>query len=319
MARDSELPATRPDRPGDNAGTFGHTLASHFHLEESLHAATEGPAQNIFAVTRLRSQTGLADRTTKVVSEPALHISVALLPVDLKRYELWIDDKAVEVPYIPAFRTSLMDLESDPICWVGSGFDYVHYHVPRASLDELAEEHGIQPIGNYRFAICEHDTVLAQLTRIILPSIGSRDLTRSLTLDHFSLVVGAHVLQRYAGLPPRSPLARGGLAPWQKRRAMELIRNHLEGSIRLADLARECGLSVSHFARSFKTSVGVSTHRWLNEQRIEYAKALLISGKTPLAEVAIQSGFSDQAAFTRTFHRIAGDSPGKWKRAYAKA
>jgi AraC family transcriptional regulator len=37
-----------------------------------------------------------------------------------------------------------------------------------------------------------------------------------------------------------------------------------------------------------------------------------------LAESAIQSGFSDQAGLTRSFHRIVGESPGKWRRAHVR-
>jgi len=76
-------------------------------------------------------------------------------------------------------------------------------------------------------------------------------------------------------------------------------------------------LSVSHFARSFKASFGVTCHRWLMERRIERAQELLATADIPLADVAVQSGFADQAAFTRAFHRIAGMTPGRWRRAHA--
>ncbi|MEI9996746.1 MAG: AraC family transcriptional regulator [Rhizomicrobium sp.] len=304
--------------PGDIAGAFGQNLATIFHLRESEQIVTPWPGKDAFAVTRLRSDTGIPDRTTSVPSEPALHISVAILPVELRSYELWIDDKAVPVPYIPAFHTSVMDLQSNPICWVGSGFDYVHFHVPRAGLDEIAHDHGVEPIGDYRFVMCENDIVLAQLARFILPLIGSRDWTESLSLDQFSLILGAHVLKTYAGLRAWRAVARGGLAPWQQRRAAEMIGANLDGSIRLAQLAQACGLSVSHFARSFKKSFGMTTHRWLIERRIDRAKGLLIAANLPLADVAMQAGFSDQAAFTRSFHKIVGDSPGRWRRAAAR-
>jgi AraC-like DNA-binding protein len=91
----------------------------------------------------------------------------------------------------------------------------------------------------------------------------------------------------------------------------------MHGRIRLSDLARECGLSPSHFARSFKTSFGVSTHRWLTQHRIDYTKRLMSQTSMSLTEIAIQSGFNDQAAFTRTFHQLAGVSPGRWRRHYS--
>ena len=189
-------------------GAFGDNLAATFHLKESEHVSTAWPGGNPFAITRLKSDTGIPDRTMRVPSEAALLVSVSILPVPLRTYELWIDGKAIDigkalgVPYIPSLHTQFFDLQSDPCCWTGTGFDYVHYHVPRAGLDEIARDHGIEPAGSYRFAQGEHDIVLAQLTQYILPLIGSRDWTNALALDQFSLILGAHVLKTYAGLPP---------------------------------------------------------------------------------------------------------------------
>jgi AraC family transcriptional regulator len=160
--------------------------------------------------------------------------------------------------------------------------------------------------------VFEDDLVLGQMTKNILPSISMNPT--SLALDHFQLVLGAHLLQRYGGVAQIRPPAVGGLAVWQKRRALELLRENLDGSVRLSDLAKECGLSVSHFARSFKAAFGVSSHQWLIHQRIECAKELLGQTKLPLIDVASNSGFGDQAAFTRTFHRVMGVSPGRWRR-----
>lgn len=305
-SRDSRRSAT---------GAFGANLAAHFHLKESDQVATSWAAESVFGITRLRSDTGIPDRTTQVPSEAALHISVSILPVPLRTYDLWVDGKTIDVPHIPSLRTSVMDLESDPICWVGAGFDYVHYHVPKAGLDEIARHHGLEPPGSYKFAICEHDIVLAELTRYVLPFIGSRDWTGSLALDQFSLILGAHVLRTYAGLPTREKPTRGGLAPWQARRVAEMIRERLDGPLRLADMARECGLSVSHFTRAFRMTFSVSPYRWLVERKIDLAKALLLTSNFSIADIAIRSGFADQTTLTRTFGRIVHDSPARWRRA----
>jgi AraC family transcriptional regulator len=88
----------------------------------------------------------------------------------------------------------------------------------------------------------------------------------------------------------------------------------MHGRIRLSEIARECGLSVSHFARSFKTSFGSSTHQWLIRHRIDHSKQLMTRTNMSLIDIAIQSGFNDQAAFTRTFHQVVGLSPGRWRR-----
>ncbi len=304
-----------PHSSRDATGAFGDNLAAHFHLKESKQLSTAWAGDSLFAITRLQSDTGIPDRTTSVPSEAALHISVSILPVPLRAYDLWIDGKAIDVPYIPALRTSVMDLQSDPICWVGSAFDYVHYHVPKAGLDEIARDHGVVPAGSYKFAICEHDILIAELTRYVFPFIGSRDWTGSLAIDQFSLILGAHVLQTYAGLPPHGEAKKGGLAPWQARRAAEMIRESLDTNIRMTELARECSLSVSYFARAFRTTFGMSPYRWLLERRIDRAKVLLATADLPIADIAIRSGFSDQASFSRAFARIVGSSPARWRRA----
>jgi AraC-like DNA-binding protein len=71
---------------------------------------------------------------------------------------------------------------------------------------------------------------------------------------------------------------------------------------------------VSHFARSFKASLGVPAHRWLVLRRIERAKELMLATQSGLSDIALEAGFSDQASFNRTFRQFVGISPGRWRR-----
>jgi AraC-like DNA-binding protein len=160
------------------------------------------------------------------------------------------------------------------------------------------------------------DQVLYQMTQMMLPSLTAPSVFRKLFLDHFCLLFCAHVTQLYAPALGAIKTYRGGLARWQKRRVAELLRENLDGQIGLTDLAHECGLSVSHFTRSFKTSFGTSTHQWLIRHRIDRAKQLMSQTDISLIDIAIQLGFNDQAAFTRTFHQLVGVSPGRWRRHY---
>jgi len=267
-----------------------------------------------FTITRLESSSGLADRITKVSSVPALLVSVSLKSLAIGDYQLWVDDKLVPTPYIPPFRSTVIDFDAQPRCWPGSAFDYVLFHVPRKGLDDIAADLAVGPVETYRLSLDEEDLVLTQLTKSILPYIGRQGWLCPLTLDHLNLILGAHLLQKYGGLRESPTISVGGLGPWQKRRATELLRENLVGRIRLSQLAQECGLSISHFARSFKASFGVSTHRWLVQRRIERSQELLVNTRESLADIADQAGFADQAAFTRTFHQIAGISPGRWRR-----
>ena len=93
--------------------------------------------------------------------------------------------------------------------------------------------------------------------------------------------------------------ARGRLAPWQERRAKEILRANLEGGVPLKEVARECGLSVSHFSHAFRRTLGVAPHNWLIEQRIVLSKEKLRDDRLPLTDVAAECSFCDQSHFER--------------------
>jgi AraC-like DNA-binding protein len=112
---------------------------------------------------------------------------------------------------------------------------------------------------------------------------------------------------------PVSRLVRGGLAPWQERRAKEMIAANLDG-VPVKELARECRLSRAHFSRAFRRSVGVAPHRWLIEQRVVLSKEKLRDDGLSLSDVAMECGFSDQSHLTRVFRQAVGVSPGAWRR-----
>ena len=108
--------------------------------------------------------------------------------------------------------------------------------------------------------------------------------------------------------------ARGGLAPWQLRRAEALMSGNLSVQVPLGKVAEECGLSVRHLARAFRQSTGVPPHRWLLNRRVERAKELLPDSKLTLSDVALACGFGDQSHFTRSFTAAVRLSPGLWRR-----
>jgi hypothetical protein len=199
-----------------------------------------------FAITRLQSPAGLPDRITKLSPVPALLVSISLKSLPSSSYQVWTADKLIATSVVHPFRSNVIDFDSQPRCWAGSAFDYVHYSVPRRGLDDIAGDLGFGRVSDYRLAVLEDDLVVAQITKSILPFLGRSDSLSVLALDQLSLVLGAHLLQQYGVLQKTAQRSKGGLAPWQKRRASELLHENLHGRIRLSDVARECGLSVSH-------------------------------------------------------------------------
>lgn len=83
--------------------------------------------------------------------------------------------------------------------------------------------------------------------------------------------------------------------------------SHEEWPIRR--LARVSGVSVAHFARSFKEAFGVPPHRYLLTRRIERAMALLRDTDLSITEIAFQTGWNSMGTFGRTFRDVTGESP----------
>jgi AraC family transcriptional regulator len=295
-------------------GIYGPKLTSYFRVAAGGCLTVDWPEKSTFAITRISSDIGLSDFTEPVPPGPAMLMAVAIKPIAAKDFQHRFNGKVVKTPSLPAFGTNVLDARANPMCFVRSGFDFIHFHIPRAGLDDIAQDHKMAAVDTYRFVLGEMDLAMSQFAKNVLPHIHANGATSPLVLDHLSLLLGAHLLDRYAGIKRLSAVPVGGLAPWQMRRAQEMLRANLHGNIRVQQLARECELSASHFARSFKVSFGVSPIQWVIGQRLSLAKQLLIQRKISLTDVAILSGFSDQSAMTRTFVNCVGVSPGRWRR-----
>jgi AraC family transcriptional regulator len=111
-----------------------------------------------------------------------------------------------------------------------------------------------------------------------------------------------------------SPIARGGLAPWQTRLVRTHIDTHLDDNLRTKDLARLVQLSSFHFCRVFRVSFGHSPHAYVTRRRVERAQGLILTTGRTLGQIALDCGFADQAHFTKIFRRFCGESPGEWRR-----
>jgi len=107
---------------------------------------------------------------------------------------------------------------------------------------------------------------------------------------------------------------RGGLAPWQLTRSMDYLESRIGEHVTLKALADVARLSPSHYVRAFKASVGTTPHRWLLDLRVRRVQQLLLDTRSPLSQIAFETGFADQAHLNRVFRQITGENPGAWRR-----
>ncbi|QDU72658.1 helix-turn-helix domain-containing protein [Mucisphaera calidilacus] len=95
--------------------------------------------------------------------------------------------------------------------------------------------------------------------------------------------------------------------------ALSLIEEHPEAPPSLAQMASVAHLSPRQFTRRFERAVGRTPHAYVNERRIERAKALLFDDRVSGEQVARALGFSSQATFTRWFRQHTGRTPMQYR------
>ena len=139
------------------------------------------------------------------------------------------------------------------------------------------------------------------------------ELARAARLDD-TLRAETAVAELIGRLPGRAVRVSGGLPHHVLRRVEAYIEANLAGVIHLEDLARLAGMSGFHFHRMFRLARGCPPHDWITQHRVRRAKTLL-RAQTPIAEVAVDTGFSSQSHLTRVFRDQTGRTPGQYRRA----
>jgi AraC family transcriptional regulator len=108
------------------------------------------------------------------------------------------------------------------------------------------------------------------------------------------------------------------LPAWRVRRITEYVESHLDGGIRVADLARTADLSVGHFHRALRATLGTTPLEFINHRRIERARQLLATEGTPITELGMRVGLSSPNHFARLFRRLTGVTPSEYRKGMRK-
>lgn len=110
------------------------------------------------------------------------------------------------------------------------------------------------------------------------------------------------------------PQAGGHLPhPWLPR-ACELLRQSEGAELSVRTVARQVGVHPVYLARTFRSVMGVTPGYYLRLARLRFAAALLRQTQHRLAAIAVESGYSHQSHFTRSFSRHFGVSPGRYRK-----
>lgn len=91
-----------------------------------------------------------------------------------------------------------------------------------------------------------------------------------------------------------------------------MMREGFDQTFSVESLARQAGLSASHFRHLFKEFTGLTVKEYHHRIKVSRAKELLLSGECNVTEAAARTGFSDIYYFSRLFKKVAGASPSEY-------
>ena len=134
-----------------------------------------------------------------------------------------------------------------------------------------------------------------------------------LYIESMVTTICVHLLRRYSIQNPNAGthavISSVGLSKAILGEVLEYIHAHTDQNPSLFEMARQVQMSPYHFSRLFKQSTGQSPHQYLIGRRLQQAKQLLITTGLSIAEIAAQTGFTDQSHFARHFKRQLGVPP----------
>ena len=183
----------------------------------------------------------------------------------------------------------------------GFGYRIVYVepsHISAALRGISARPH---PLPFVREPVSAH----AQLGRAVQRAFQSG--LESLAIDTIIVDLAEGLLAAAVGGPPVAPHHVDAAAI---ERAREFLDAERTRAVHSTELEAITGLTRYEVARQFRLVLGTSPYRYLLGRRLELARQRMRVGR-PLADVAYEAGFADQAHFTRTFKAAFGLTPAR--------
>jgi AraC family transcriptional regulator len=148
---------------------------------------------------------------------------------------------------------------------------------------------------------------IADLARRIRGELREPDAVSALAIESLAMemLVLAH----------REARVHRGAAPRWLSTLQEYLHAHYREGFDLRSLADVAGVHPVHVTRAFRARFRVSIGDYVRGLRLSWAAERLVASEQPIADIALEAGFSDQSHLTRWFRRQTGLTPGSYRAA----
>lgn len=97
------------------------------------------------------------------------------------------------------------------------------------------------------------------------------------------------------------------------KKAVEYIQSNYTGDIDMGSLSKHFNLSKYYFVRLFKKHIGITPYNYVIMYRIAQAKKMLRASDYKINDICRLVGFTDESNFNRTFKKVVGIPPAKYR------
>ena len=177
------------------------------------------------------------------------------------------------------------------------------------TVDESTNSNLIEIIPHWKIS----DPLIFGIGWALKTELESGGLNGTLYVDALKNTLSMHILHRYCAQKPHLRDFEGGLEPGKLQIVINYINDYLNRNLYLTELANLVQISPYYFSRLFKKLTGTTPHQYVTQCRIEKAKELLKMRDLSIAYISQQVGFNDQSHFSKTFCKIVGVTPKKYR------
>jgi len=184
-----------------------------------------------------------------------------------------------------------------------NGFRCLIAEVTDGWLDHI-RDHGTLP-GQPR---CFHNAEMSWLSMRLYQECRLGEFASPLAIEGLMLEIAA-------GFIREQRLDRHSHSPIWLRNAREALHANHHESVRLGTVAAWIGIHPVHLAREFRKHHGCTVGQYVRKLRVETARRKLMESDSPLAVIALEAGFANQAHLCKIFKLATGVSPARYRAA----
>lgn len=145
---------------------------------------------------------------------------------------------------------------------------------------------------------------IVSLCRLLETEYGKRERYREDILKNLLKCLVALILRKLPATEKEETVETGDI-----KRAVLYIQRHFKENPTLNEVAATVNLHPNYFSQKFREETGKSFTAYITEQKISYAKKLLLCGDLTATEICFASGFCSLSNFMKVFKKATGVSP----------